>query len=58
MQGVALWNMSTLDSLMSFDNAAVARMIQSVGLPFLFVPITSGRLCRAASRTRTIRPRR
>ncbi len=40
IQGVALWNMSTLDTQMSFDNAAVARMIQSVGLPFLFVPIT------------------
>jgi DHA2 family multidrug resistance protein len=41
IQGVALWNMSTLDTQMSFDNAAYARMIQSVGLPFLFVPITA-----------------
>jgi DHA2 family multidrug resistance protein len=41
IQGVALWNMSTLDTQMSFDNAAMARMVQSVGLPFLFVPITN-----------------
>ena len=26
---------------MSFDDAAVARLIQSVGLPFLFIPITA-----------------
>ena len=30
LQGIALWNMSTLNSLMSFENAAMARMIQSV----------------------------
>ena len=41
MQGVALWNMSTLTPTMSFHNAALARMIQSVGLPFMFVPITA-----------------
>ena len=41
IQGVALWNMSTLDTMMTFQNAAVARMIQSVGLPFMFVTITS-----------------
>jgi DHA2 family multidrug resistance protein len=41
IQGIALWNMSTLDTQMSFDSAAYARMIQSVGLPFLFVPITA-----------------
>ena len=41
MQGIALWNMSTLDTQMSFHDAAVARMIQSVALPFLFVPITN-----------------
>jgi DHA2 family multidrug resistance protein len=33
--------MSTLDTDMTFHNAAVARMIQSVGLPFMFVTITS-----------------
>jgi MFS transporter, DHA2 family, multidrug resistance protein len=41
IQGVALWNMSTLDTQMSFESAAYARMIQSIGLPFLFVPITN-----------------
>ncbi|HEY2070675.1 MAG TPA: DHA2 family efflux MFS transporter permease subunit [Rhizomicrobium sp.] len=41
IQGIALWNMSTLDTQMSFDNAAYARMVQSIGLPFLFVPITN-----------------
>jgi DHA2 family multidrug resistance protein len=41
VQGIALWNMSTLNTQMSFDDAAVARMIQSMGLPFLFVPITN-----------------
>jgi len=41
VQGVAMWNMSTLDTQMSFHDAAVARMIQSIGLPFLFIPITS-----------------
>ncbi len=40
-QGIALWNMGTLDTQMSFDDAAVARLIQSVGLPFLFIPITA-----------------
>jgi DHA2 family multidrug resistance protein len=41
IQGVAMWNMSHLDTQMSFDDAAMARMIQSIGLPFLFIPITS-----------------
>jgi DHA2 family multidrug resistance protein len=41
MQGVALWNLSTLNSQISFHDAAVARMIQSVALPFLFVTITN-----------------
>ncbi|MBV8394293.1 MAG: DHA2 family efflux MFS transporter permease subunit [Alphaproteobacteria bacterium] len=41
IQGVALWNMSTLDTQMSFSNAAYARLVQSIGLPFLFIPITA-----------------
>lgn len=41
MQGIALWNMAGLNSQMSFHDAAVARMIQSVALPFLFVTITN-----------------
>jgi len=41
IQVIALWNMSQLSTQMSFHDAAVARMIQSVGLPFLFVPVTN-----------------
>jgi DHA2 family multidrug resistance protein len=41
VQGLAMWNMSHLDTQMSFASAALARMYQSVGLPFLFVPITN-----------------
>jgi DHA2 family multidrug resistance protein len=41
LQGLALWNMSHLDVQMSFDSAAMARVYQAVGLPFLFVPITT-----------------
>jgi DHA2 family multidrug resistance protein len=41
IQGLALWNMSHLDTQMSFGSAAFARMIQAIGLPFLFVPITN-----------------
>ncbi len=41
VQALALWNMSHLDTQLSFGSAALARMYQSVGLPFLFVPITT-----------------
>jgi DHA2 family multidrug resistance protein len=41
IQGIALWNMTHLDTQISFNEAAVARLIQAVGLPFLFVPITN-----------------
>jgi DHA2 family multidrug resistance protein len=41
VQGLALWNMTHLNTQMSFDDAALARMYQSVGLPFLFVPVTN-----------------
>ena len=41
IQGLALLNMSHLDTDMAFGDAAMARMFQAVGLPFLFVPITS-----------------
>jgi DHA2 family multidrug resistance protein len=33
--------MGTLDTQMAFDDAATARLIQSIGLPFLFIPITA-----------------
>ncbi len=41
VQGLALLNMSHLNTDMSFMDAALARMYQAVGLPFLFVPITN-----------------
>ena len=41
VQGIALWNMSTLNTAISFHDAAVARMIQSFALPFVFVTITN-----------------
>jgi DHA2 family multidrug resistance protein len=41
IQGLALWNMSHLNTQLSFESAATARMFQSAGLPFLFVPITT-----------------
>jgi len=41
VQGIAMWNLSTLNTQMSFNDAAIARMIQSIALPFLFVPITN-----------------
>ena len=41
IEGLALWNMSTLSTQMSFEDAALARMWQAIGLPFLFIPITS-----------------
>lgn len=39
-QALALLYMSHFNTDMTFANAAVGRMIQSVGLPFLFVPIS------------------
>ena len=41
IQGLALWNMSTLNTEITFTDAAMARMWQSVGIPFLFIPITT-----------------
>jgi len=41
IQAFAMWNMSHLNTDMAFSNAAEARMIQSLGLPLLFVPITN-----------------
>jgi DHA2 family multidrug resistance protein len=41
IQGLALWNMTTLNTEISFTDAAMARMWQSVGIPFLFIPITT-----------------
>jgi DHA2 family multidrug resistance protein len=41
MEVIAFWNMAHLSTQMSFGDAAVARMIQAIGLPFLFVPISN-----------------
>jgi DHA2 family multidrug resistance protein len=41
VQGLALLNMSHLNTNMSFMDAALARTFQAVGIPFLFVPITN-----------------
>lgn len=41
IQGLALWNMSGLNTQISFDDAAMARMWQSIGVPFLFIPIST-----------------
>jgi MFS transporter, DHA2 family, multidrug resistance protein len=41
IQAIALWNMSHLNTSMTFQDAALARMIQSVGLPLMFVPISA-----------------
>jgi DHA2 family multidrug resistance protein len=41
IQGLALLNMSHLNTNLAFSDAALARTFQAVGLPFLFVPITS-----------------
>jgi MFS transporter, DHA2 family, multidrug resistance protein len=41
VEGLAMLNMTGLDTQMSFEAAATARMFQAVGLPFLFVPISA-----------------
>ncbi len=41
VEGLALLNMSHLNTNMSFNSAALARTYQAVGLPFLFVPISA-----------------
>jgi len=37
----ALWNMTLLNTQMSFSDAAYARMWQALGIPFMFVPLTT-----------------
>jgi len=41
IQVVAMWNLSHFTTQISFNDAAFARLIQSVGLPFLFVPVSN-----------------
>ncbi len=40
-QALAFWVMGHLSTQMSFFDAAFVRMLQSVGLPFLFIPLTT-----------------
>ncbi len=41
MQAMALWYMSGFTADITFADAATARLMQSIGLPFLFVPINA-----------------
>ncbi len=41
VQAGALWNMAQLNTYMTFADAAMARLYQSVALPFLFIPINA-----------------
>ena len=41
IQAAALWHMSTLNTHITFMDAAMARLYQTVGLPLLFIPITN-----------------
>ncbi len=41
IQALAMWYMGQLDTQLSFGSAAIARLFQALGLPFLFVPITN-----------------
>jgi len=41
IQAAALWNMAHLTPDISFKDAALARLYQSVALPFLFIPINA-----------------
>ena len=41
VQAFALWNMTHLNADITFHDAAIARLFQAMGLPFLFVPINA-----------------
>lgn len=41
VEALALWNMTHFDTLMSLRTAALARVWQMIGIPFLFVPLTN-----------------
>ena len=41
VEAFALWNMTRLNTQMSFADAAIARMWQALGIPFMFVPLTT-----------------
>lgn len=39
MQGLGMWIFSHFDTDTAFDNFATGRLVQAIGIPFLFVPI-------------------
>jgi DHA2 family multidrug resistance protein len=41
VQAIALWHLTGLTADVSFGHIAAARLIQTIALPFLFVPITA-----------------
>jgi DHA2 family multidrug resistance protein len=41
VEAFALWNLTRLNTQMSFADAAIARMWQALGIPFMFVPLTT-----------------
>jgi len=41
VEAFALWKMTRLNTQMSFEDAALARMWQALGIPFMFVPLTT-----------------
>jgi DHA2 family multidrug resistance protein len=41
IEAFALWNMTFFDTNMTLQDAAIARVWQAVGIPFMFVPLTN-----------------
>jgi MFS transporter, DHA2 family, multidrug resistance protein len=41
VEAFALWNLTRLNTQMTFADAAIARMWQALGIPFMFVPLTT-----------------
>lgn len=41
VEALALWNMTHFETGMTLHDAAIARVWQAVGIPFLFVPLTN-----------------
>ena len=41
LQAIAMWHLTGFDADVSFHQLSVARLIQAIGLPMLFIPITA-----------------
>lgn len=41
VEAFALWNLTRLNTQMAFSDAAIGRLWQAVGIPFMFVPLTT-----------------